>query len=149
MFEELSWKATNLRKGVPSSGFRTDTDISGGTGPARERELHRWEPTAEDVAAGTVGLEEGTSSGGTWDQFAENERLFGLKSNFDENIYTTKLDKSHPLYHQREAHAARIAKEIEGQSAKSAHVAEERGAAWVDDSGMDEEDKYALLVVYL
>lgn len=84
-------------------------------------------------------------SGGGWDQFAENERLFGLKSNFDENIYTTKLDKSHPLYQQREAQAARIAKEIESQIVKNAHVAEERGAVWVDDSGMDEEDKYVWL----
>lgn len=135
----------NRSSGVPASGFRTDTDISGCTGPARERELHRWEPTSDDVASRTLGLEEGASSSGAWDQFAENERLFGLKSNFDENIYTTKLDKSHPLYQQREADAARIAKEIEGQAAKSVHVVEERGSAWVDDSGMDEEDKYVVM----
>ena len=72
-----------------------------------------------------------------------------MKSTFDENIYTTKLDKSHPLYQQREAEAARIAKEIEGQAAKSAHIAEERGSAWVDDSGMDEEDKYVMMFTLL
>lgn len=135
----------NWSSGVPASGFRTDTDISGGTGPARERELHRWEPTPDDVASRTLGLEEGTSSSGAWDQFAENERLFGLKSNFDENIYTTKLDKGHPLYQEREAKAAKIAKEIEGQAAKSTHIAEERGSTLVDDSGMDEEDKYVIM----
>lgn len=89
----------------------------------------------------SAGLEDGAASGASWDQFAENERRFGLKSNFDENIYTTTLDKSHPLYPQREAQAARIAKEIESQAAKNAHIAEERGVTWVDDSGMDEEDK--------
>ncbi|KAF8474863.1 hypothetical protein BDZ91DRAFT_281943 [Kalaharituber pfeilii] len=135
--------AKHAQNGIPSSGFRTDTDISGGSGPTRERELHRWEPTLDDLASATVGLEESTPTTGAWDQFAENERLFGLKSSFDENLYTTKLDKSHPLYPQREAQAARIAKEIEGQTAKNAHIAEERGAAWVDDSGMDEEDKYS------
>ena len=89
----------------------------------------------------STGLEDGAASGASWDQFAENERRFGLKSDFDENIYTTTLDKNHPLYPQREAQAARIAKEIESQAAKNAHIAEERGVTWVDDSGMDEEDK--------
>lgn len=45
---------------------------------------------------------------------------------------------------RREAAAAKIAAEIEGQTTTglSAHVAEERGLT-VDDSGMDEEDKWA------
>ena len=129
--------------GIPQSGFRTDTDISGGSGPTRERELHRWEPTPDEAANTGLGLEEGAPGGGAWDQFAENERLFGVKSNFDEHIYTTRVDKSHPLYQQREAEAAKIAREIEGTSSKNAHIAEERGVSYVDDSGMDEEDKYA------
>ena len=29
--------------------------------------------------------------GGKWDQFEANERLFGTKSDFDENVYTTRL----------------------------------------------------------
>src|SRR5690606_22117259 len=121
------------------SGFRTDTDISAGGGYNNrgERELQRWQPSA-DV---DTNLSLDDSSGAGWDQFAVNERLFGVKTDFDENIYTTKLDKSHPLYRQREQQAAKIAKEIEMGSAMNAHVAEERGLA-VDDSGMDEEDKY-------
>ncbi|KAI5809719.1 hypothetical protein DFH27DRAFT_157584 [Peziza echinospora] len=133
----------HAQNGIPQSGFRTDTDISGGSGPTRERELHRWEPTPDEAANTGLGLEEGAPGGGAWDQFAENERLFGVKSNFDEHIYTTRVDKSHPLYHQREAEAAKIAREIEGTSSKNAHIAEERGVSYVDDSGMDEEDKYS------
>lgn len=134
---------TKLTKtlGPQASGFRTDTDISGGAGPSRERELQRWEPTAEEMASANMSLEDSTTTGGGWDQFADNEMRFGVKSDYDENIYTTRLDKNHPLYKQREAHAAKIAQEIEGQAAKSAHMAEERGASWVDDSGLDEEDK--------
>ena len=28
-----------------------------------------------------------------WDQFETNEALFGVKSTFDEELYTTKLEK--------------------------------------------------------
>ncbi|KAF3907208.1 hypothetical protein ABW20_dc0100261 [Dactylellina cionopaga] len=125
--------------------FKTDVDISGNQ-PVRERELQRWQ--AEEGAIG-LGLED---SGDTpapekkWDQFETNERLFGVKSDFDENIYTTKIDKSHPMHKQREIAAAKIAREIESNvgpaTGLSAHQAEERGMK-VDDSGVDEEDKYS------
>lgn len=114
----------------------------------RERELHRWQP---DEATNNLSLEESAagsqagSQGQGWNQFEVNERLFGLKSDFNEDIYTTKLDRAHPLYQQREAAAARIAREIEGQTINASmnpHVAEERNIALGDDSGIDEEDRY-------
>jgi PAB1-binding protein PBP1 len=89
------------------------------------------------------GLEDSSSGAGqSWNQFEANERLFGLKSDYDENIYTTTLDRSHPDFNRRSAAAAKIVAELEGQSSAglSAHMAEERGLT-VDDSGMDEEDK--------
>ena len=76
-----------------------------------------------------------------WDQFEANERLYGVKSDYDENLYTTAIDRTNPLYKQRLAAAERIAREIEGASAMNSHVAEERGLILGDDSGMDEEDK--------
>lgn len=84
------------------------------------------------------------SSGGAWDQFAENERLFGLKTDYDETIYTTVIDKSHPDFHKRVAEADKKAREIEGTATSNRHVAEERitDNLAVDDSGLDEEDKY-------
>ncbi|KAK6339044.1 hypothetical protein TWF696_009838 [Orbilia brochopaga] len=125
--------------------FKTDVDISGNQ-PIRERELQRWQ--ADDSALGG-GLDDSMDSHGPekkWDQFETNERLFGLKSDFDENIYTTRIDTSHPMHKQREAAAAKIAREIESSSGSgaglSAHQAEERGLK-VDDSGIDEEDKYS------
>lgn len=123
-----------------SGGFKTDTDISGNAAH-RERELHRWQ--SDSPANVVIGLEDGAS--GSWNQFEANERLFGVKSDFDENIYTTKLDRSHPEYQRRAAEAARIAAEIEAQSASglNSHIAEERGIVVPDDSGMDEEDKYS------
>ncbi|KAL8694729.1 MAG: hypothetical protein Q9218_000655 [Villophora microphyllina] len=79
--------------------------------------------------------------GGAWDQFQANEQQFGLKSDYDENIYTTSIDKSHPDYRRREAEAIRLAQEIEGGLADNAHVREERGGSRPDD-GMDEEERY-------
>jgi PAB1-binding protein PBP1 len=64
-----------------------------------------------------------------------------VKSDYDENIYTTTIDRTNPLYKQRLANAERIAREIENSSAMNSHVAEERGYVVGDDSGMDEEDK--------
>lgn len=79
-------------------------------------------------------------SGGTWDQFQANEQKFGLKSDYDENIYTTTIDRSNPLYRQREAEAHRIAQEIEGTSVDNPHMREERGMV-IEGDGQDEEEK--------
>ncbi|KAL7269915.1 poly(A)-binding protein binding protein [Rhizina undulata] len=130
----------NQQNGTATTTFRTDADISGNLS-MRERELHRWQP--DGSADNSLSLEESANSGQGWNQFEANERLFGVKSQYDENIYTTKVDRSHPLYEQREAAAAKIAREIEGQTVgpnMNTHVAEERGLSWGDDSGMDEED---------
>jgi len=121
-----------------SSGFRTDTDISGNMA-FRERDLQKWEPSAEtDV---DLSLET-TARSNEWDQFATNEQLFGVKTNYDENIYTTTINRSDPQYAAKAARAEKIAREIEGSSAMNSHVREERGQAGSDDKGGDEEEKY-------
>jgi hypothetical protein len=85
----------------------------------------------------------GDSSETGWDQFAANEKSFGVKSDYDEAIYTTAINRNNPDYRRRQAEADRIAREIEGSAPANAHVAEERRAeARVDDAG-DEEDKYS------
>jgi PAB1-binding protein PBP1 len=89
---------------------------------------------------------EQNGSGGGWDQFAENERLFGLKSDYDENMYTTVINKSHPQYRERKAIADKMAQEIERSLPATAHVAEERIMDFVPgsqrgDDKENEEDK--------
>lgn len=78
-----------------------------------------------------------------WDQFAENERRFGIKTDYDENIYTTQINMNHPQYSQRLAAATRVAREIERSTAINSHVAEERIADHTgsNENGLDEEDK--------
>ena len=128
--------------GALAGTFRTDTDISGNLS-LRERELLRWQPdeTAKDLSLEETSL----NPGQVWNQFEANERLFGVKSEYNPDIYTTKLDRSHPLYQQREAMADKIAREIESSGIgpnMNPHLAEERGVAWGDDSGKDEEDRF-------
>ena len=103
----------------------------------RERNLKKWDPGNDSLTFG--GLEDSNHLG--WDQFEENQRLFGVTSNYDENIYTTVIDKTDPLYKQRAAAAEKIAKEIESSAAITAHVAEERGHNSGASFGEDEEEK--------
>ena len=105
----------------------------------RERELQRWEPGADSTI--DMSLEDSGEAG--WDQFAINERMYGVSSTYDENIYTTQIDRSDPRYKQREAEAARIAREIEGSAPVNAHVAEERRRDTDRGDGLDEEEKYS------
>lgn len=60
-----------------------------------------------------------------WDQFETNETLFGVKSTFDEDLYTTKLEKG-PQMRELEREALRIAREIEGEETHDLHSAEVR-----------------------
>lgn len=49
--------------------------------------------------------------------------LFGVKSTFNEEIYTTKLEKG-PRTRELERQALRIAREIEGEETQDLHLAE-------------------------
>lgn len=121
-----------------SDSFRTDIDISAQGSQRDRRELQRWgqgPPSMggafEDGGIGGSSLEgddealEGPSGkgfskagaqgkqGGAWDQFSVNERLFGTKTDYQEEFYTTKLDKSGADYKAREKKAERLAQEIQ------------------------------------
>lgn len=124
--------------------FRTDTDISHNKRGGRERELQQWS-AGPDAILPTDDDTFGPSNNTSWDQFAVNEQLFGVKTNFDENLYTTKLDRSAADFKERERNAQRIANEIIGAATNNPHIAEERNLN-VDDSGINEEDKYGAVV---
>eukprot|EP00951_Prasinocladus_malaysianus_P017223 scaffold135525_cov40-Prasinocladus_malaysianus.AAC.1 len=107
------------------------------------RELEKWIPDGPDmVSLDDMSLEMGGYSHGGWDQFAANETMYGVKTSFDEAIYTTTIDRNNSKITEQEA--ARIAREIErGQmDTTNVHLLEERNMA-IDDSGVDEEDKYS------
>nr|XP_018261305.1 uncharacterized protein I303_05742 [Kwoniella dejecticola CBS 10117]OBR83463.1 hypothetical protein I303_05742 [Kwoniella dejecticola CBS 10117] len=137
------------------AGFQTDTDISKSSGPV-ERELKPWVPDASSPAPpngpstnGSAARDQDTFgtlvTGVPWDQFETNERLFGAKTDYQEELYTTKLNKNGVDYKKREKEADRLAGEIMGTVSKNAHIQEERGQAG-EDSTKDEEEKYSGVV---
>lgn len=121
-------------------GFKTDIDILKPHIDVKERELQKWSPECDEDFELEGSLEDADSH---WDQFAVNEKKFGIKSTFDEHLYTTRINKDDPNYHQRLKEADKIAREIESQGASNnVHVAEDRGFI-LDDQDLDEEDKYS------
>jgi len=119
----------------------------------RERDLQAWAPSSDlppapSVPGSGLGDEDtfgpGANGNTSWDQFTANEQLFGVKASFDEDVYTTKLNRNAPDFKEREKQAQKIANEILGTTVNNPHVAEERGFV-VDDSGVNEEDKYVYL----
>ncbi|KAK3722777.1 poly(A)-binding protein binding protein [Vermiconidia calcicola] len=127
---------------LPASAqpVQNDTEISArDTSSQRPRELQRWDAGGDSSI--NMSLEDSGSAG--WDQFAVNERMYGVQSSYDENIYTTQINRNDPSYRQREAEAARIAREIEGSAPSNSHVAEERRRDAERGDGLDEEEKYS------
>ncbi|KAL4105524.1 hypothetical protein PRIC1_003586 [Phytophthora ramorum] len=139
-----------------AGGFRTDTEISGRQG---EHLIGRELETASswlDPALDTGALEDSAPNGrrhgknqgkpGNWNQFEANEKLFGVVSTYDENIYTTKLDKT-KISTEQSREAERLAQEIERQSAAgNFHLQEERGQAvrgGKHANDLDEEARYS------
>ena len=125
---------------TPSSdSFKTDGDISRRSA-AVGRDLTRagaeWVGDSSTLLAG---LEEDDDGKG-FDQFETIRRMTGHNPTFDEDAYTTRLNRSE--FSQRDrAEASRVAKEIMGSSTTNFHVAEERGQGF--RGGFDSEARYS------
>lgn len=131
--------------------FQTDTDISAGGGNVKDDLVvagNAWttEKPSSNGRAGMFGTKNNDLSGGIgdWDQFHANETQFGVKASFDENLYTTSLDKT-TVDKNKLFEAEKMAREIEGKKSSNMHVAEERGQAIEGD--YDEEDLYSGVLV--
>jgi PAB1-binding protein PBP1 len=150
---DLDRPSANGGSSLAQSDVMTDTQISGSHG-GRDGDL---------VSAGTAWTTSGGSSRvealapssdkggslrakglqgsiGEWDQFKANEELFNVNASYDENLYTTELDKSQ-LDSRKIAAAERLAREIEKTTSANIHIAEERGH--VVETDLDEEDRYS------
>ncbi|KAI9184299.1 poly(A)-binding protein binding protein [Blastocladiella emersonii ATCC 22665] len=134
-------------------GFQTDTAISGATN-LKERTLERWVGDGDGADDGGLELEALAAGRNTsWDQFRVNEAKFGLTTDYNDEFYTTKLDRNSDQYRAREREAARLAREIEGSLATNVHVLEERNklpragnSSTNNVDLLDEEDRYGAVV---
>lgn len=86
---------SNGRQANPNSNGN-----GGGGGNAHNRDMDTFGPASGPPKA--------------WDQFEANARLFGTTSTYQEELYTTKLDKSGADFKKREKEADRLAAEIMG-----------------------------------
>ncbi|XP_039125280.1 polyadenylate-binding protein-interacting protein 3-like [Dioscorea cayenensis subsp. rotundata] len=106
------------------------------------RELKPWTPDKDDPECPELDdIFDGTWNR-NWNQFETNEALFGVKSTFDEELYTTKLERG-PQMRQLEKEAIRIAREIQEEDTKDLHLAEERGIHFHGDHDLDEEIRFS------
>ncbi|XP_061948891.1 polyadenylate-binding protein-interacting protein 3-like isoform X4 [Populus nigra] len=107
-----------------------------------ERELEPWVPDEDEPQCPELeNIFDGHWNRG-WDQFETNEMLFGVKSTFDEELYTTKLERG-PQTKDLEREALRIAREIEGEDTRDLHLAEERGIHLHESFEVDEETRFS------
>lgn len=108
-----------------------------------ERELKPWTPDKD--APENIDLENTfqNTQNRHWDQFETNKSLFGVESTFDEELYTTKLERG-PQTKDLERRASRIAREMEDAATVNFHLAEERGLHFGnEEESFDEERRYS------
>eukprot|EP00249_Psilotum_nudum_P015390 c25304_g2_i1 orf=1-2427(-) len=124
----------------------TDANLSQSRHLELERELKPWTPDKDDPK--DLGLDSTFQNtwNRNWDQFETNKALFGVESTFDEEIYTTKLERG-PQMRELEREAWRIAREIEGETTTNFHLAEERGSRLPEGlEAVDEESRYSSVI---
>ncbi|KAH7284905.1 hypothetical protein KP509_33G002100 [Ceratopteris richardii] len=118
----------------------TDSVLSHGKQGEMERELKPWTPDNDDLKDPGLDSTFQNTWNRNWDQFEINKTLFGVESTFDEELYTTKLDRG-PQSREREREALRIAREIEAENSRN-HLSQEKGEIDEFDT-VDEESRFA------
>ena len=131
-----------------NNAFKVDSKISKkNINKTREEKLVKYEIKPEDknnkYINQTLEDEEDTN----WDQFELNKKVYNVISTYDENLYTTKLDKN-KITEEDKKFADKIYNEImkTNKDEKNVHILEERGVLQQKDNDMDEEDKYSSVV---
>ena len=82
-----------------------------------------------------------------WDQFELNKKMYNVVSTYDENLYTTKLDKNN-ITEDDKKYADKIYNEIINSSKdeKNVHILEDRGIISQHDEDYNEEEKYSSVI---
>ncbi|KAI3766413.1 hypothetical protein L2E82_16470 [Cichorium intybus] len=133
---------TNDVQAEKQQDIMTDSFISRSKHVDLERELEPWVPDDDNIECPELDNTFDRHWNRGWDQFETNAALFGVKSTFNEELYTTKLDRG-PQMRELEKQALRLAREIEGEDTQDLHLAEERGIHFHSSFDLDEETKYS------
>ena len=128
--------------------FKVDSQISKkNINKTREEKLVKYEIKPEDKNKKYINQTLEDEEDINWDQFELNKKVYNVISTYDENLYTTKLDKN-KITEEDKKFADKIYNEImkTNKDEKNVHILEERGVIQQKDNDMDEEDKYSSVV---
>jgi len=154
-FKEIShinFELKNILKYIKNN-FETDLQVSkkNAKSDKEEKKLVKYEVNENEKNIFTYkGLEDDLNdkdNDAKWDQFEINKKKYNVVSTYDENLYTTKLDKSKITKEQND-YAEKIYNEIKNSSynEKNVHILEDRGIIDEKDGDFDEEDKYSSVI---
>ncbi|KAK6128041.1 hypothetical protein DH2020_038205 [Rehmannia glutinosa] len=133
---------TNELQNEKQQELMTDSCISQSRHVELGRELEPWVPDENDPGCPELENIFDSPWNRGWDQFEANATLFGVKSTFNEELYTTKLERG-PQTRELEREATRLAREIEGEETRDLHLAEERGIQLDENLEIDEETRFS------
>ena len=128
--------------------FMMDSQISNNKYiPNKEEKLIKYEIKEEDKNKYLNQQLEDENDEENWDQFELNKKMYNVVSTYDENLYTTKLDKN-KISEEDKIFADKIYNEIMGTNnkEKNVHVLEDRGVKKQKEDELDEEDKYSSVI---
>ena len=135
----------NIKNNKNKDFFMIDSQISKNKYiPKKEEKLIKYEIKSEDENKYLNQKLEDENDDENWDQFELNKKMYNVVSTYDENLYTTKLDKN-KISEEDKIYADKIYKEIMGANnkEKNVHVLEDRGLIKEKEEELDEEDKYS------
>ena len=131
-----------------NNAFKVDSQISKKSiNKTKEEKLVKYEIKPEDKNNKYINQTLEDEEDINWDQFELNKKVYNVISTYDENLYTTKLDKN-KITEEDKKFADKIYNEImkTNKDEKNVHILEERGVLQQKDNDMDEEDKYSSVV---
>ena len=114
---------------------------------AKEEKLVKYEIKEEDKNNKYINQSLEDEDDVNWDQFELNKKVYNVVSTYDENLYTTKLDKN-KITEEDKIFADKMYNEImnSNKDEKNIHVLEDRGVVKQKDNNLDEEDKYSSVI---
>ena len=130
------------------SQFVLDSQISKkNMNKAKEEKLVKYEIKEEDKNNKYINQSLEDEENVDWDQFELNKKVYNVVSTYDENLYTTKLDKN-KITEEEKIFADKMYNEImnSNKDEKNIHVLEDRGVVQQKDNDLDEEDKYSSVI---
>ena len=152
-FKDISYINFELKHLFPpvKKNFETDIQISKRKAKKekKEKKLVKYEINEkEENKYAYQALEDDIqNTNEKWDQFEINKKKYNVVSTYDENLYTTKLDKK-KITKEQQDYADKIYNEIKNSSTneKNIHILEDRGIIDEKDGDYDEEEKYSSVI---